>query len=199
MTNLLAFLEAPSLPPDSTRGKRSRRIGWLLVICLLFGMQWARAEEETSSKKLARHKAVFMYNFIEYVKWPEGKRDGPFVINMLGECEVVSTMKAVARKRRAGDRAMVVKSIASVEEIEPACHMLFIAPAQGEQMKKIDAKVHERNILTVGDSPGLTEKGVIINFVSVGPKLRFKINLEAAEAADLRLSSHLLKLGILAE
>lgn len=195
MKNLPAFSEG--LHPQSR--KQRGKIGLLLVVCLLLSAQGVRGDEDTDRKKLARHKAVFMYNFIEYVKWPEEKQEGPFVIDMLGESEVVSTMKAVARKRRAGDREMVVNAIASVEEIDPSCHMLFIAPDQAEQMKKIDAKIHEKNILTVGDSSGLTEKGVIINFVSVGPKLRFKINLEAAEAADLRLSSHLLKLGILAE
>lgn len=179
--------------------QRCGQMGLLLAVCLLFSVQGVLGEEDAERKKLARYKAVFMYNFIEYVKWPEGKQEGPFVIDMLGESEVVSTMKAVARKRRAGDREMVVNAIASIEEIDPSCHMLFIAPGQGEQMEKIDAKIHERNILTVGDSSGLTKKGVIINFVSIGPKLRFKINLEAAEAADLRLSSHLLKLGILAE
>jgi len=183
----------------STRQSWHGQMSLLLVVCLLLGVGRGWGDEEAEQKKLARYKAVFMYNFIEYVKWPKEKRDGPFVIDMLGECEVVSTMEAVARKRRAGDRQMVVNRIASIEEIDPSCHMLFIAPAQAEQMKKVDAEIHGRNILTVGDSPGLTDKGVIINFVSIGSKLRFKINLEAAEAADLRLSSHLLKLGILAE
>ena len=191
MKNLPAFFEGLH--------QRCGQMGLLLVVCLFFGVQGVLGEEDAERKKLARHKAVFMYNFIEYVKWPEGKQEGPFVIDMLGESEVVSTMKAVARKRRAVDREMVVNAIASLEEIDPSCHMLFISPIQGEQMKEIDAKIHEKNILTVGDSPGLTKKGIIINFVSIGPKLRFKINLEAAEAADLRLSSQLLKLGILAE
>ena len=51
-------------------------------------------------------------------------------------------------------------------------------------------------VLTVADTPGFAERGVMINFfITREDKVRFEANLEEAENSGLRLSSQLLKLA----
>jgi len=49
--------------------------------------------------------------------------------------------------------------------------------------------------LTVGETPDFLAQGGIINFILEGGKVRFQIDSKAAERADLRISSHLLRLA----
>jgi hypothetical protein len=50
-------------------------------------------------------------------------------------------------------------------------------------------------ILTIGDTEGFGEKGVMINFIIRDNKVRFEINPEAARRAGLTISSKLLSLA----
>jgi hypothetical protein len=52
-----------------------------------------------------------------------------------------------------------------------------------------------RSILTVGDTEGFAQSGGIIRFVTENNRIRFRINVDAAEAAHLTISSKLLRLA----
>ncbi len=58
-----------------------------------------------------------------------------------------------------------------------------------------DHYLHERPILTVADIPNIARAGGIIGLKTVEDRIRFNINVDAANAADLKLSSKLLRLG----
>ena len=49
--------------------------------------------------------------------------------------------------------------------------------------------------MTVGNAPGFTRQGGIINFIMQDNRVRFEINPEAADRAGLRISSKLLQLA----
>jgi hypothetical protein len=51
----------------------------------------------------------------------------------------------------------------------------------------------DRAILTVGDDAGFAQRGGMIRFVSENSRIRMRINLEAAAAANLTISSKLLR------
>jgi DNA-binding LytR/AlgR family response regulator len=50
-----------------------------------------------------------------------------------------------------------------------------------------------RDILTVGDVERFSARGGMIRFVTEHGRIRLRINLKAAEAANLKLSSKLLR------
>ena len=50
-------------------------------------------------------------------------------------------------------------------------------------------------VLTVGDSQGFAERGVLINLFEESGYLRFDINMAAVQASPLKFSSRLLRLG----
>jgi hypothetical protein len=55
--------------------------------------------------------------------------------------------------------------------------------------------VDKSGVLTVSDIPDFTNSGGMIQFVLLENKVRFQVNLTAAETAGLTLSSQLLKVA----
>jgi len=49
--------------------------------------------------------------------------------------------------------------------------------------------------LTIGDTKGFAQQGVIINFYIKDEKVRFEINVDAAKRANLKISAKLLRLA----
>ena len=53
--------------------------------------------------------------------------------------------------------------------------------------------VDHRSTLTVSDVPGPAQRGVMIRLVTEQGRIRLRINVESARAADLTISSNLLR------
>jgi hypothetical protein len=60
---------------------------------------------------------------------------------------------------------------------------------------QIVESVAGKPVLTVGDSQGFAERGVLINLFEDRGYLRFDINTAAVQASPLKFSSRLLRLG----
>jgi hypothetical protein len=73
--------------------------------------------------------------------------------------------------------------------------VLFISRTNPDQLGHIMAVLKGRSILTVGDTEGFYQGGGIIRFVTEKNRIRFRINVDAAEAAHLVISSKLLRLA----
>jgi hypothetical protein len=75
------------------------------------------------------------------------------------------------------------------------CHLLFVCPSEKKYTKEIIDSVNSEGVLTVADSQGFLEMGGSVNFVIEDNKVRFDINLTAAEKAGLKIRSQLLRLA----
>ena len=76
-----------------------------------------------------------------------------------------------------------------------ACDILFISMSEKLNLNNILSAVAAGPILTVSDIKNFDSAGRIIGFVTVGDKLRFKINLRASQRSKLQVSAQLLKLA----
>ena len=141
-------------------------------------------------------KAAFLYNFGKFVEWPQGSfRDAksPFVICALGEDPLGGALDTIHGKNING-REVVIKRIESIEDGEK-CHILFVSASERGNLSQIFRTVKQLSVLTVGDMKGFAGSGGIINFISADNRIGFEINVSAAEKANLKISSKLLKLG----
>jgi len=73
------------------------------------------------------------------------------------------------------------------------CHILFISRSERPRLEQILAHLQGRSVLTVSDLEDFARQGGVIRFVLVEDKVRLRINLEAAKAAGLTISSKLLR------
>ena len=142
-------------------------------------------------------KAAFLYNFAKFVRWPPGSfgsSSEAITICVLGPDPFGRSLDDTVVGRTIEGRSLMVRRISSVKEA-PGCHILFIGAAQNKRAPLTLAEIKTPGILTIGDSDSSGVDGVIITFKLEGGKVRFEINVDAAEQKNLQISSRLLSLA----
>jgi hypothetical protein len=165
----------------------------LLVFILLSGMRFPPQIETSREYQL---KAAFLYNFTQFVEWPEGSlpEDTPFVIGILGKDPFGNYLDELVDGEKVNGHPLIVQRFTSVDEIK-TCHILFINVSDKSQLQAILKNLKSNNVLTVGDATHFSKNGGIVRFYTEDNKTRIHINLEAAKQADLTISSKLLRLA----
>jgi hypothetical protein len=144
-------------------------------------------------------KAVFLYNFTQFVEWPPeafANESAPIVIGVLGEDRFGGSLDETVRNEKVRNRRLVVQRYLRVEDIQ-TCHILFISRSETRRLDQIleKLKLRGKSILTVGESEGFTQQGGIIGFTTEQNRIRLRINMEAARMANLIMSSKLLRVA----
>ncbi len=163
----------------------------LLLVCA------ARVGAQTAKASEAHVKAVFLFNFAQFVDWPPAAfpdSETPLVIGILGTDPFEGFLDQTIRGEQLRGRAFQVRRYHSIDEIK-TCHILFISNPTGNRLDEITASLKNRPILTVGDDDGFAERGGMIRFVTDRNRIRLQINPGAADAAHLTISSKLLRVA----
>ena len=72
---------------------------------------------------------------------------------------------------------------------------MFVTATEDRRFAALPTSYREGAVLTVGESPAFAAAGGAIAFVRQDGKLRFEINISAAERAHLKVSGELQKLA----
>ncbi len=144
----------------------------------------------------AEVKATYLYNFIQFVEWPQDVwTEG----NELQLCVVGSDRLGAALEPFEGERvegrSIRVRRLNAAEEVATTpCKVVFLARQSGDSGQML-RHVPERGVLTVGEAADFTKAGGMINLYEVRGRLQFSINDRAARRAGLTVSSRLLQLA----
>jgi hypothetical protein len=169
---------------------RSRVV--LVALLALAAALPARAQAPPTEYEV---KAVFLFNFSQFVDWPAAAfadSRSPLVIGVLGGDPFGATLDEIVSGETVNGRPLMVRRYQSLDQVD-TCHILFIDRSQESQLEAIVAALKNRSVLTVGDFAGFAHRGGMIRFITVGNKIRLRINLSAAQAAKLAISSKLLR------
>jgi hypothetical protein len=140
-------------------------------------------------------KAAFLFNFAKFVEWPEQDDDGDSVtIGVVGLDPFGESLDQVVRDKTVGTKHIAIRRFAGIDELEP-CNILFISQSESSRLDAILKALDGTATLTVGEDEGFVLKGGIIRFFTQESKIRFEINLDAAEYEGLQLSSKLLQVA----
>ena len=167
----------------------------LTAATLLLGCGILSPTSACSAATPTQVEAVFLFNFSEFVEWPPQSfpdRRSPLVIGVLGSDPFGATRDEVVRGERVNGRALAVRRFRRIEEVTD-CHILFVSQSERERLAQILHQLKGRSILTVSDMEDFARAGGMIRFVLVDNKIRLRINVEAARAAGLTISSKLLR------
>jgi hypothetical protein len=163
------------------------RLPLLLIASLSIAAASAPAEYQV--------KAVFLFNFTQFVDWPPetfADTAAPFVIGVLGRDPFGSALDDVVRGEKVNGRALVVHRFNKAADLKP-CQILFIdRSARAEVDKALETLAHQRT-LTVSDIETEAAREVIIRFLNEDKKIRLRINVDSAREAGLTISSKLLR------
>jgi hypothetical protein len=175
-----------------------RRKSLILALILLLQPGIALLEAQLAKPSEYQVKAAYLSNFGKFVDWParpQSGRDEPFNICVFGEDPFGRALDAAVEGETIDRAPMVARRIQKPEDAT-SCRILFIGSTEGSQLQAALAAVGGSNVLTVGESPDFARRGGIVQFVLQGSKVRFEINLAAAQQMGLKLSSELLKLAV---
>ena len=182
--------------PSEQRRRRLQITGCILgALVALVGDRPVSAQSNPLSEYEV--KAAFLYHFAQFVEWPpETFKDlgAPLVYCTIGEDPFHGSLDAALNGKTIGARSLRVRHLKQPSELQ-GCHVVFL----GEKEKKLFPTVLEllkgSPVLIVGESGHFVQDGGTIGFFLEENKIRFEINLEAAEKAKLKISSRLLALA----
>ena len=160
----------------------------MLALFLTLGSAYAFAQN-------SQFKALFLYNFAQNIFYPEGSVNGKFTITVIGDSEVASELKELAKSRKVGSNTLIIKETNSLDNNEDS-QIIYLADSQSNQMPMLQSKLKDKPVLLVGNKQGLHVQGAGICFVMVDGKLRFEICPKNIEEHGIKCSSKLTSLGI---
>ncbi|MFN3841250.1 MAG: YfiR family protein [Cyclobacteriaceae bacterium] len=140
--------------------------------------------------------SMMVYNFVKYVQWPDHTENGEFVIGVIGNNDVFTTLNTWYGGKPRGNKTYVIKKFNSAADVAD-CHVVFIDKSKSGEFEAVNAKVKGKGTLVITDKAGLGEKGSGINFKNIDNKLKFELNQKAIEASNLKVSGSLTSMAIL--
>ena len=142
-------------------------------------------------------KAVFLYNFTQFVEWPAaGQTTQPFIIGILGTDPFGRYLEETVAGEKVAGRSVIVQRFNDVSEINN-CNILYINRIKLNE--ETLAALRRRGILTVSDHNSFIQQGGMVRFYTANNKIRFQINLPVTKAAQLNISSKLLRVADIVE
>jgi hypothetical protein len=141
-------------------------------------------------------KSAFVLNFLQFVDWPEGalgKADDPWIVGVLDSAAGWETLNAALEGKTVKGHKIEVRRLAA--SATGKCQVLVTGNLDGPDLETVIKSLGTTPVLTIGDSTRFTSAGGIIEFYLEDQKVRFEINLAAAQRAQLQISAKLLKLA----
>ncbi len=181
-------------PPSLLKLRGLAQICVILIIFGLFASVSAQAQTPSPEYKL---KAVYLFNIVQYVDWPENvfvNEKSPLIIGVLGVDPFGAVLDETVKDETIKGRKLEVRRYKSVSDIRE-CHMLFISNSEAANVSSILARLKGRSILTVSDMENFVLGGGIVRFARKETKIGIKINAQAAKEANLSISAKLLQLA----
>jgi len=164
-----------------------------ILIALLFSLTLSSAAK--ASGNLSNVEAMFIYNFLRHVNWPENTGSDKFIIGVYGTSDIYDQLVQYTSNRKVG-----TKSIEIVKVNSPAdallCQLLFVPTSHTSSIASIKSQLGNRACLIVGEKEGSTAYGSHIEFVLQDNTLKFRINEERAKQQNLLLSKSLIDMAI---
>jgi hypothetical protein len=168
------------------------RCGLLLLLILVVIPGHAQAQAKTEEYHV---KAGFLFHFAQLVDWPAGAGGGPtFDLCILGDDPFRGELESTLNGKAIGARPIHVLHLKQAQEARN-CQVLFISTTENQRLPKIFEELGNSAVMTVGESDDFIDRGGMIRFTLEQEKVRFEINLKAADPVGLKFSSRLLLLA----
>ncbi len=188
---------------DTERGERKSsarmvvNFCWRMALILCCASQFAEVTHGQSGG-LTKYEieAAFLYNFAKFVDWPPEAFSSPtdgLRLCILGDHPSSAELQPLIRGKMIGGHPVQAQRV-EVAQVT-SCHILFIGVSESVRTQEVLRRVDGGSVLTVGETAEFVGQGGMISLVVENNRIRFEVNLRAAQAARLKLSSKLLTLA----
>ena len=167
-------------------------VGVLLSMIALHG--WSQDSKSEAEKQV---RAQFVYNFANFVEWPEdafAKSDAPIKVCLFGDVFFAPYLYSY-NGSLIGDRPLNVTKADSIDEIRAGCHILYVGDDERVRLPTFWNQIKYIYVLSIGERQGFADKGGIVNILRTRDRVQFDVNIENALINGLFLDSDLLALA----
>jgi hypothetical protein len=164
----------------------------LLIACLLLPAIVASGQSLYGPEYEV--KLGFIYNFANFVTWPTEvleKNSGVLVFCFASDDPGSQVFFKLNDKSIRG-LTIKVEKYKDDKSIE-GCQIFFFDTRDKDFIRRKLDIAKGRSILTIGEIDDFAKMGGIINFFIENNRLRFQVNIDAAQRAQLKLSAQLLQ------
>ena len=123
----------------------------------------------------------------------------PISIAVVGTPDATQIIRGIVEGKKAQDREIKVLCLtadqASSNVLKSCQAVFFLSPSVKDLPAELRA-LQETPALTIGEAPDFCAAGGMVNFRIEENRLRFEVNVSAAERGRIRVSSKLLKLAV---
>jgi YfiR/HmsC-like len=165
-----------------------------IAFCLFVTLQTAAAQSPVPEYRV---KAVFLFQFTQFIDWPSdsfSSPDAPFVIGILGEDPFGSFLDDTVREEKKNNHPLIIQRYQRADDFKN-CHLLFVSKQDVGRVPDVTSVSTQRGVLTVSDADDFLDRGGTIQFVMHDNRVHLRINLATAKSANLTISSKLLRLA----
>jgi hypothetical protein len=163
-----------------------------LTVLFLIVAFTGRAQQE---RPIYEMHAMMLYNFIKYIQWPNESESGEFVVGVMGEEDVLGTLKAWYDGKPKGPKKYVIKKLTSAADAA-GCAVVYLGKNKSREFENVKNATSGKPVLTITDSYNLGQKGSCINFKVIDGKLKFELNQTSVNGANLKVSGQLSSMAI---
>ena len=139
--------------------------------------------------------AAYLFNFARFMHAPSHAADA-FTIGVVGKTAALpSSLQTLTAREQIGGKPLRITRVQTPEDAQQ-CDIVFFGEVDGVRFKRVLDAATASNVLTVSDSPDFLARGGMIQFVMVGSRVRFSVNLDVVRRSKIQLSSELLKVAL---
>ena len=146
-----------------------------------------------------------------FTDWPEDRLpepNQPFVLTIVGNDPFGDAFQPLKDELVKG-RKVVIRRLKGIHQLEESdavsrdmlrqalvrSQVVFVCSSEEKHVGEILQMVSGHSILTIADMPGFIDSGGMVGLGVEKAKIRFEVNIAAADKARLKMSSQLLRLA----
>ena len=174
---------------------RRRRLASLSVVVVLAVLA-ATQPLEADGVSAPALTAAFLYNFAKFAEWPADALAPKQRLSLcvVGDDAVADALEQTIKGRTVEGHELSVGILKSSGPFT-SCHLLYIGGRDTKRSLQALEALKGTSVFAVGEADGFAESGGIAQLILENDKMRFAINIAAAQRARLQLSSKLLSLA----
>jgi hypothetical protein len=174
----------------------------LLLACPARTVEPAQIRSDADQPSEYELKAIYLYNFLKFVQWPENSckmpDDSSHRIAVIGDSPFNQVLRDLQQKlRQKGQNLQITFFGPYRKDLDlTCCCLLFISATEQDNLPNILVQLAGRPVLTVADTEAFMDQGVMITLVSRNNKIRWAINRQPVTQSGLKLNSKLLDIAV---
>lgn len=149
-----------------------------------------------ANSDLPKSQALFIYNFLRYIEWPDDNVNNEYVIGVMGKPDVYKSLQEVTANRNVGGKKIKIVSCNTIQELLK-CQIVFIPQEKNNYLSEINKKTQGTSCLTVYENLGKQASLASIDLINIEGKLSYKINHEIAKKQKVVISNVLINMATL--